>query len=147
MSESEGRLQLIGLIAGRVIGQELQVAGAHLVLRPDAIADAAGGPVRVARVVLGIVEISREGEQGSLGQADGFGIAVLVLPVEVPVGDPQQGLYGSVGQGRGQAKLATEIMGVGHSGVEVDVGPESHALNDFVPLPPAGMSIWSVLSE
>ena len=47
-----------------------------------------------------------------LGRRAGDLIVVAVLPVEVPVLDPQQGLHGAVRQSRGRLHLLAQIVGV-----------------------------------
>ena len=69
-----------------------------------------------------------------LGRLDGLGVAVLVLPVEVPVVDPQERLDCPIGQGGGQAELAAKVMSVGHDGVKVNIGLEACAQDDLMPL-------------
>ena len=97
-------------------------------------------------IVFRVIEIGSQGEDGSRRQTDWLGITILVLPVHIPVGDPQQWQSRAIGKSRGQAELAAKIVRVRDDGVEVDVGLEPGTQNDLVRFSPGGMSIWSVQS-
>src|SRR5262245_47607556 len=101
---AERRLVRVGGVAAGILGEELEVAGAQLVATLDSVADAAGRLVRVAWVVLGVVEVGGERQDRAFRQADGAGVSILVLPVEVPVGDPEQRADRAIGKRRGQAE-------------------------------------------
>ena len=75
------------LSTGAGAGQNLDDEVSHLVARLGAVADPLGWVVGVAlvgtRVVVGVAHVQRSAP----GQGNRFGVAVVVLPVEVPVVD------------------------------------------------------------
>ena len=82
----------------RVARQKLKPQFAHFVCCLQAEFDAFEWLVRIMDVVRRVVVGEVHHQRCALGQEDRFGIAVITLPVEIPVLDQQQPFFGAVGQ-------------------------------------------------
>ena len=92
----------------------------------------------IARVFRGVVKEDGECQKRALGKTNRLQVSILILPVEIPILDPEQRLNRPVGESRRQAKFAAEVMGVGHDRVKMHVRLDSRADDDRVPLVAGG---------
>jgi len=118
---------------GGSAGEGLDAQFAHFVVGTFAVEDALGRMIRVGGIVGGIVVGKLEMERGSFGEMNGFGVTIIALPVEIPLFDPDEPFFGAVrakGVGLG---FATEKMGVGIDGEDIDIDRQDQRVaDDFV---------------
>ena len=112
--------------------EHLQHQLGHLVAGPRPEADRDRGIGRIARVGGRVVEREAHPQPRAGGQMDRFPVAVLVLPVEVPVVDPQQRLLSSVRQRGPRLDPPAQVVHVGRDTEHVDRDRQSVAVLDDV---------------
>ena len=130
----------------RVAREKLKPQFAHFVRRLQAEFDAFGWLVRVmdvlGRVVVGEVHHQRR----ALGQKDRFGIAVITLPVEIPVLDQQQPFFGAVGQEGIPLQFLAQIVRVRKDAKQVHVHGQPVTVFNRV-IPRAGRNVDAVTDK
>jgi hypothetical protein len=94
------------------LGKHLQPELGHFIGGLRSVADAPRRMMRVARVVGRVIEGELHGERGAFWKRERRGVAVIGLPVEVPVVDADERLSAATGQCRPGVDLFAEKMGV-----------------------------------
>jgi len=122
----------VGEVAGFVIDGDVEVEAGHFVGGAGAPEDALRGAAGVAGVGRGVIVEDLHFEAGAGGELEGSAELVDVLPVEVPIGDGEEGAAESRrGDGPG-AELASDEVGVGDDLPEGDIDGEDEVIADAV---------------
>src|ERR1019366_7588170 len=84
----------------------------------------AGGGVGLGGLGGGVVGGEFHLDARVLGQADGGSVAILALPVEIPIGNAQQGAARAIGEDGVGVHGFADVVGVGDDadGVDIDGG-------------------------
>ena len=112
--------------------QHLQSELRHFVGRPRAGAHADRRVVRVVDVRLRVVERVAHRQRRAARQRDRRRVAIVLLPVKVPLLDVKQRLHGAVGQRRGDEHLLAEVVRVRIHAQQIDRHRQLVGVGDHV---------------
>lgn len=128
-----GAMEGAARVGAGVVGlrQELQPEVSHLVLRAIAVDNALRRLMGIARVGGGVVVAPTHVDGGAFGQMNGLAIAIDGLPVDVPVGDVEQGQGLAVGEIGPGFDVVAEVVGVGIDGEQVSGYGQGEAIGDL----------------